>query len=93
VLPVSFGEGLVYITVYAAGLAVTLMFVAYLGRSVARQLGWLADPAGWFRRSIGVVFILVGFAVVFGFDKTLQSLVLDLGWYDPIAGLEGVLRP
>lgn len=93
VLPVSFGEGLVYITVYAAGLAVTLMFVAYLGRSFARRLGWLADPAGWFRRSIGVVFILVGFAVVFGFDKTLQSLVLDLGWYDPIAGLEGVLRP
>ncbi len=93
VLPVSFGEGLVYITVYAAGLAGTLMLVAYLGRSFAKRLGWLANPSGWFRRSIGVVFIVVGIGVVLGLDKSLQTLVLDLGWYDPIAGLEGLLHP
>lgn len=92
VLPVSFGEGLLYIVVYAAGLAGTLMLVAYLGRSFAKRLGWLADPGGWFRRTIGVVFILVGIAVLFGLDKTLQTLVLDLGWYDPISGLEELLR-
>jgi len=93
VLPVSFGEGLLYITVYAAGLAGTLMLVAYLGRSFATRLGWLANPSGWFRRTIGVVFIVVGIGVLFGLDKALQTLVLDLGWYDPIAGLEGLLRP
>ena len=92
VLPVSFGEGLLYIVIYAAGLAGTLMLVAYLGRSFATRLGWLADPAGWFRRTIGVAFILVGIAVLFGLDKSLQTFVLDLGWYDPIADLEGFLR-
>ena len=92
-LPVSFGEGLLYLVVYAAGLAATLMLVAYLGRSFAQRLGWLANPAGWFRRSIGVAFILVGVAVVFGLDKELQTLILDLGWYDPIADLEEFLRP
>ena len=92
VLPVSFGEGLLYVTAYAAGLAATLLLVALLGRSFARRLGWLADPNGWFRRTIGVIFIAVGIVVIAGLDKTLQSLILDLGWYDPIADLEGSLN-
>jgi cytochrome c biogenesis protein CcdA len=92
VLPVSFAEGLLYVTLYAIGLAVPLLLIALAGRSAARRLGWLADPRGWFRRSMGVLFIIVGIVVIVGADKALQTLILDLGWYDPIADLEGVLR-
>ncbi len=92
VLPVSFAEGLLYVTLYAIGLAVPLLLIALAGRSAARRLGWLADPRGWFRRSMGVLFIIVGIVVIIGADKALQTLILDLGWYDPIADLEGVLR-
>lgn len=92
VLPVSFGQGLLYVTAYAVGLASTLLLVAYLGRSFARRLGWLANPTGWFRRSMGVVFVVVGVSVIVGLDKSLQTLVLELGWYDPIAGIEEFLR-
>ena len=92
VLPVSFAEGLLYVTLYAIGLAVPLLLIALAGRTAARRLGWLADPRGWFRRSMGVLFIIVGVVVIIGADKALQTLILDLGWYDPIADLEGVLR-
>jgi len=92
VLPVSFAEGLLYVTLYAIGLAIPLLLVALAGRSAARRLGWLADPRGWFRRTMGVLFVIVGIAVIVGGDKALQTLILDLGWYDPIADLEGVLR-
>ncbi len=92
VLPVSFGEGLLYVTLYAIGLAVPLLLIALAGRTAARRLGWLADPRGWFRRTMGVLFIIVGIVVIIGADKALQTLILDLGWYDPIADLEGVLR-
>ena len=92
VLPVSFAEGLLYVTLYAIGLAVPLLLIALAGRTAARRLGWLADPRGWFRRSMGVLFIVVGIVVIIGADKALQTLILDLGWYDPIADLEGVLR-
>ncbi len=92
VLPVSFAEGLLYVTLYAIGLAIPLLLVALAGRSAARRLGWLADPKGWFRRSMGVLFIIVGIVVIIGADKALQTLILDLGWYDPIADLEGVLQ-
>lgn len=92
VLPVSFAEGLLYVTLYAIGLAVPLLLIALAGRSAARRLGWLADPRGWFRRTMGVLFIVVGIVVIIGADKALQTLILDLGWYDPIAELEGVLQ-
>lgn len=92
VLPVSFAEGLLYVTLYAIGLALPLLLIALAGRSAARRLGWLADPRGWFRRSMGVLFIIVGVIVIVGADKALQTLILDLGWYDPIADLEGVLQ-
>lgn len=92
VLPVSFAEGLLYVTLYAIGLAVPLLLIALAGRSAARRLGWLADPRGWFRRSMGVLFIIVGIVVIIGADKALQTLILDLGWYDPIADLESVLQ-
>ena len=92
VLPVSFAEGLLYVTLYAIGLAVPLLLIALAGRSAARRLGWLADPRGWFRRTIGVLFIIVGIVVIVGADKALQTLILELGWYDPIADLEGVLQ-
>jgi cytochrome c biogenesis protein CcdA len=92
VLPVSFAEGLLYITLYAVGLAVPLLLIALAGRGAARRLGWLADPKGWFRRSMGVLFILVGIVVIVGADKALQTLILDLGWYDPIANLEKILQ-
>ncbi|WP_430646937.1 cytochrome c biogenesis CcdA family protein [Agromyces sp. GXS1127] len=91
VLPVSFGEGVLYVVAYAVGLAGMLLLIALLGRTLVRRLGWLANPDGWFRRTIGVVFIIVGVVVVTGFDKTLQTWILDAGLYDPIARLEEVI--
>ncbi|MGW4931291.1 cytochrome c biogenesis CcdA family protein [Agromyces sp. NPDC004153] len=91
VLPVSFAEGLLYIVVYAAGLAGMLLLIALLGRGLVRRLGWLADPDGWFRRTIGVLFVLVGIAVITGFDKQLQTWILDAGLYDPIERLEELI--
>ena len=91
VLPVSFAEGVAYIVAYAIGLAGMLLLIALLGRRLVRRLGWLADPNGWFRRTIGILFIVVGVIVITGFDKQLQTWILDAGLYDPIARLEEFL--
>lgn len=92
VLPVSFGQGLVYLMAYAFGLAAILLLVAILGQSVARKLGWLSNPKGWFRRTIGILFVIVGIAVMFGLDRKFQAFVLEQGWYDPIMTLEKQLN-
>lgn len=92
VLPVSLGEGVLYVVLYAIGLAIPLLLIGLAGRSAARRLGWLADPRGWFRRVMGVLFILVGVIVIVGADKALQTAILDLGWYQPIADIEEWVR-
>lgn len=84
VLPVSFAEGIIYIVVYAIGLAVTLLLVAFLGQAFARKLGWLSNPSGWLRRTVGILLIVVGLAVILGLDKQFQAFVLGQGWYEPI---------
>ena len=91
VLPASFGAGVLDIAVYSVGLAATLLLVGYLGSAFARKLGWLSKPDGWFRRTVGVVFIVVGLAVMLGLDHQLQALLIQQGWYDPIDRFERAL--
>ncbi len=88
VLPESFGRGLAYLIAYALGLASVLLLVAIAGQAAVRKMGWLSDPHGWFRRIMGILFIIVGMAVLFGVDKKIQTYVLENGWYDPIMRLE-----
>lgn len=92
VLPVSFAQGLLYLLAYGAGLAGILLLIAYFGQSVVARLGWLSNPRGWFKKAIGVLFIMVGIVVMFGIDKQIQAYVLENGWYDPISQLERQLE-
>lgn len=88
VLPASFTQGLVYLIAYAVGLAAILLLVAITGQSLVKKLGWLSNPKGWFKRVIGLLFVLVGLAVILGLDRKFQAFVLEQGWYDPILRLE-----
>ncbi len=88
ILPASFAEGLLYLAAYAVGLSASLLVITWLGQSLVSKLKWLSNPKGIFRRVVGVAFIVVGLAVMFGLDKTLQAFVLEQGWYDPISGFE-----
>lgn len=92
VLPASFGQGLLYLLAYALGLASMLLVIAYAGQAAAAKLGWLSNPRGWFKRLVGLLFIVVGIAVIFSLDKKLQSYILEKGWYSPIYRLEQALE-
>lgn len=88
ILPASFLQGLAYLTAYAIGLASILLLIAIGGQVVVKKLGWASDPHGWFRKVIGILFIIVGVSVIFGLDRQFQAFVLDQGWYDPILQFE-----
>lgn len=92
ILPASFIQGFIYLVAYAAGLSLILLLIAIFGQKFVKRLGWLASPSGTFRKTIGVIFIVVGLAVFFGLDKKAQIYVLDRGWYDPVSNLEERLR-
>lgn len=91
VLPESFQKGMVYLIAYAIGLSLALLLIAYLGQKLTKRLEGAANPKGFFKRFLGVLFIAVGLAVFFGYDKTIESRILDTGIYDGISNLEGKL--
>ena len=77
VLPVNLALGLVYMTLYAAGLSLTLLAIALGGRRMTKRLNWVATPNGWFRRILAILLILVGISVITGFDKKVQTWALE----------------
>jgi cytochrome c-type biogenesis protein len=84
VLPTSWPRGMVLLTAYVVGLAGTLLLVALLGQRAVRRLRAAADPHGWLRRVVGLLFVLVGLAVLTGTDRDLQTWLVQNG---PLAGV------
>jgi cytochrome c biogenesis protein CcdA len=77
VLPADLGYGLLLLAAYVIGLCGTLLVIALLGQKFVRRMGWAADPHGWFRRIIGILFILVGVFVLTGADKDVQAWIIE----------------
>ena len=77
VLPASFAEGLLLLAVYAVGLCATLLVIALVGQKAVGKARWIANPEGNFKRVFGIIFILVGIAIILGLDKDLQFWILE----------------
>lgn len=82
VLPVSPFVGFTYLLAYAVGLSLALLVIAIVGQRTVAHLGIAANPRGWFKRTLGVIFIVVGIGVITGVDKDLQVKILDSGFFD-----------
>jgi cytochrome c-type biogenesis protein len=82
VLPASFLLGSVYIVAYVAGLALVLLMLGLLGERLSKRLQGLADPRGWFKKTLGVIFIILGIMIVFGIEKRIETALLDAGFFD-----------
>jgi cytochrome c biogenesis protein CcdA len=77
VLPASFAQGMVLLLGYVLGLSITLLAIALLGQKFIGNARWAADPHSWFRRGLGIVFILVGIVIILGLDKDIQTWILE----------------
>lgn len=82
VLPSDFGYGMVLLLAYLIGLCGTLLAISLAGQRLLSRVRWIADPHGWFGRALGAVFIVIGIVIITGYDKTIQTWILE---YSPIA--------
>jgi cytochrome c biogenesis protein CcdA/thiol-disulfide isomerase/thioredoxin len=82
ILPGNFTLGIVYITAYSIGLSLALLLVAFVGQKILSATGVAADPRGKFKKVLGVIFVIVGIAIITGADKTLQIKIFDAGFFD-----------
>ncbi len=77
VLPRSLATGIIYLIAYALGLSLVLLLVSILGQRFIRNAAWASDPRGWFKRGLGVLFIIVGVGILTGADKRLQTYIVS----------------
>ncbi len=85
VLRQNFQDGLLNIFAYILGLSVIMLGVGLLGRRFTQKLKWAINPSGIFKKVIAVIFILVGIAIITGFDKQIQSNLVS---FSPISQFE-----
>ncbi len=80
VLPASFATGVIDLLAYAVGLAGFLFIIAVTGQKLVDRLGVAINPEGWFRRGIGILFLIVGIAVATGAEATTEAWLLNNGF-------------
>ncbi len=80
VLPASFAFGFIDLLAYVIGLSGFLLVIALLGQRLVDRLGVTIEPHGWFRRGMGVLFILIGILIVTGVEKKIESWLLVKGF-------------
>ncbi len=82
VLPENFLLGITYLIAYSVGLSLALLLIAFIGQRIVDAFGVAANPHGKFKKVLGILFLLVGVAIITGFDKQLQTQILDAGFFD-----------
>jgi cytochrome c-type biogenesis protein len=78
VFPVSLIAGIGYTLVYALGLALMLTIIAVEGRSIIARFRGIASENWWFKRILGLIFVLIGLAIISGIDKQIEARALDI---------------
>jgi cytochrome c biogenesis protein CcdA len=91
VLPQSFALGLIDLLAYVFGLSLVLVLIATLGVRFVGRLNGVSDPRGWFKRGLGVLFLLVGILIIAGIDKKIEARFIESGAFDSITAFESRL--
>lgn len=77
ILPHSFASGLIYLAVYSVGLAATLLLVSLLGKRIISRFSWAVDTHSWFRRGVGILFVIIGILIISGHEVNFETWVAN----------------
>ena len=72
VLPKSIEAGFIDLLAYVIGLCGFLLVISILSQKAIQKLGFASDSRGWIKRTIGVIFLILGAFIMFGFDQKLE---------------------
>ena len=80
ILPAWFLFGFIALISYTLWLAAILFAIAIFGQKLIKNLKWASNPNWLFKKILGIIFVLVGLAIITWFDKKIESAVLDAGF-------------
>jgi peptide methionine sulfoxide reductase msrA/msrB len=80
VLPATFMVGFIYLLGFTLGLALSLLLIAHFGQRIVNKVTSHMQTTGIIKKIFGVLITLVGIAVLTGYDKKIQTFILDSGY-------------
>ena len=80
VLPSVFIVGFIYLIGFTLGLAFSLTLIAYFGQQIVNKVSAHMQTAGNVKKIFGALIILVGISILTGYDKKIQTFILDSGY-------------
>jgi cytochrome c biogenesis protein CcdA len=72
----NFISGSLLLLAYSAGLGLPMLAIAYGGKFVSSKVSAVKGNIGFVKKIAGWVLILTGVAIILGFDRVLQELLL-----------------
>lgn len=81
VLPQNFLQGIIALLVYILGTVTILFLVVIFGQVATKKLKFFSNPNGLFKKILGIIFIMLAFSIVFGWDKKAEAWLLSQDWY------------
>jgi peptide methionine sulfoxide reductase msrA/msrB len=80
ILPASFAVGFVYLLGFTFGLALVLLLIAYFGQQVVNVVSAHVHAAERIKQAFGILIVIVGLLTLTGYDKKLETYILDSGY-------------
>jgi cytochrome c-type biogenesis protein len=80
VLPASYLVGLTYLLGFVFGLSLSLILIAYFGQQLVNRINKHFTTASKLKQAFGLLLIVLSIAILFGWDKQLESKILDSGY-------------
>lgn len=80
ILPAGLLPGLIYLSGFILGLAISLFLVAYFGGKLVAKIANRMGVTNRIKQTFGALIIVVGIAILTGYDKKIETAILDSGY-------------
>ena len=84
ILPSSFLQGVINIAIFVMGMMIPFLLIGLGGQKVVKRFRFMANPEGWFRKTLGIILVLVGLMVITGFQKKIEQTIIESGYFGPV---------
>jgi len=84
-------RGILLLVTYLIGLSLVLILIGFFGQKLVSKLRWASNPEGWFKKSFGVLLVLIGLMIIFRLDKSFEAWLLNFDFYNSIFQFENNL--
>lgn len=88
----NFEEAIINLIAYAIGLSLIMFLVAFAGQKILSKLNLASNPKGWFKKTLGILFLIVAIGIITGYDKIFEIWLLEFDIFTFSTNLEsGIL--